>query len=104
MSFLEDLGKFGIAAAGVVGMAAFVEGIREELKATEKLGLLPSKVQQAEKEFVEAWEKLWKTRKAETQLQEMLKEAEELARREKLLAEQGKQFRQRYGKLLEPGS
>jgi Zn-dependent M32 family carboxypeptidase len=104
MSLLEELGKFGIAAAGVIGMAAFAEGIREEVKATEKLGLLPSKVREAEKEFVEAWDKLWKTRKAEAQLKEMLKEAEELVRREKLLAEQGKEFRQRYGKLLEPGS
>ena len=104
MGFLEDLGKLGIAAAGVVGMAAFVESIREEVRVTEKLGLLPSKVQEAEKEFVEAWDKLWNTRKAETLLKDMLQEAEELVRREKLLAEQGKEFRQRYGKLLEPGS
>ena len=59
MGLLEDLGKSGIAAAGVVGMARFVENIREEIKATENLRLLPSKVQEAEREFVEAWDKLW---------------------------------------------
>lgn len=104
MSLLEELGRLGIAAAGVIGMAAFVEGIRKEVNATQRLGLLPSKIQEAEKEFVEAWDKLWMTRKAEVQLKEMLGEAEELVRKEKLLAEQGKEFRQRYGKLLEPGS
>ena len=76
----------------------------EEVQASEKLGLLPSKVQEVEKEFVEAWDKLWKTRKAEERLGDMLREAEELVKKEKLLAEQGKEFRQHYGKFLEPGS